>query len=433
MKRRAIVVVLDGLRRDMVGPEATPELHRFGAVATRFAAHRSVFPSATRVVSACFATGTLPARHGLQGNSVALMEGGTLVPHDVGRPDFMDHWRAVRGHTFAVPTMAERLARVGLEAMVFNNVSPGAARAHDPDGHGWVFNRACSFAPTLHRLGAGEDIADVTLDTKGDRLLTTYFLDRALAGREAALGILWFGEPDHSQHENVLGSPAAMAAIAGADACFGAVRRAVDARRAAGQEDILLIACSDHGHQTVDEVIDIDAAFVAAGLKAAGDPSLLAVSNGTSALIYLHPKRNEDAADVLAFLRSCSWAGSVLEGDALAAVGQVPVDSLLCAVAMRSDDRPNEFGVPGMSAAAKPFAGKPDRLGCGQHGGLGVWEQMPFLMIEGDGFRQAALSDEPTSVIDLAPTILGHLGISADGCEGQPMQLRRVATGGHRG
>lgn len=427
MRRRAVVVVLDGLRRDMVGPETTPELHRFAAAATRFAEHRSVFPSATRVVSACFATGSLPARHGLQGNSVALMEAGKLVPHDVGRPEFMDHWRAVRGHTFSVPTMAERLARAGQEAMVFNNVSPGAARAHDPDGYGWVFNRACSFGPNLRRLGAGEDIADVTLDTKGDGLLTEYFLDRALAGREAALGVLWLGEPDHSQHENKLGSPAAMAAIAGADACFGTVYRAVEARRSAGEE-ILLIACSDHGHQSVQEVVDIDAAFVSAGLKEAGDSSLLAVSNGTSALIYLHPDRNADAAAVLTFLQICPWAGAVLEGEALAAVGQAAVGGLLCAVPMRNDDRPNEFGVKGMSAAAKPFAGKSDRLGCGQHGGLGAWEQMPFLMIEAGGFEGGAVRTAPTSVIDLAPTILGHLGIPADGCEGQPMQRRLPAA-----
>jgi predicted AlkP superfamily pyrophosphatase or phosphodiesterase len=424
MRRRAIVVVLDGLRRDMVGPETTPELHRFSSEATSFTAHRSVFPSATRVVSACFATGCLPARHGLQGNSVALMEAGRLVPHDVGRLDFMDHWRAVRGHTFAVPTMAERLARAGLETMLFNNVSPGAARAHDPDGHGWVFNRACSFGPNRRRLGAGEDIADVTLDTNGDALITAYFLDRALAGREASLGVLWLGEPDHSQHENPLGSPAAMAAIAGADACFGAAWRAVEARRAAG-EDIMLMACSDHGHQSVEEVIDIDAAFVAAGLKQADDPNLLAVSNGTSALIYLHPDRNQDAAAVLAFLRSCPWAGAVLEGETLTAVGQTAVGGLLCAVSMRSTDRPNEFGVRGMSAAAKPFAGKPDRLGCGQHGGLGTYEQMPFLMIDGSGFAPGAALPEPTTVIDLAPTVLGHLGIAAEGCEGRPLQRSR--------
>jgi hypothetical protein len=349
------------------------------------------------------------------------MERGQLVPHDVGRLDFMDHWREVRGHTFAVPTLAERLSRTGHEAIVFNNVSPGAARAHDPDGYGWVFNRAGSFGPNLRRLGPGEDIADITLDTAGDRRMSEYFLDRAVRGSAAALGVLWLGEPDHSQHENPLGSPAAMAAIEGADACFGAVRRAVEERRAAG-EDILLIVCSDHGHQTVEEVIDIDAEFVAAGLKAAGDPSLLAVSNGTSALIYLHPDRNDDAISVLAFLSSRNWAETVLEGDKLAAVGQAAVGGLLCGITMRSSDLPNEFGVRGLSAAAKPSMGKPDRLGCGQHGGLGAYEQMPFLMIEGRGFTRAAIWSEPSSVIDLAPTILQHLSISADGCEGRPLQ-----------
>jgi hypothetical protein len=35
MRRRAIVVVLDGLRRGMVGPETTPELHRFSAALSK--------------------------------------------------------------------------------------------------------------------------------------------------------------------------------------------------------------------------------------------------------------------------------------------------------------------------------------------------------------------------------------------------------------
>lgn len=139
-------------------------------------------------------------------------------------------------------------------------------------------------------------------------------------------------------------------------------------------------------------------------------------------MIYLHPERHGEASSVLAFLRSRTWAGAVLEGDALAAVGQASVGGLLCAVTMQSNDRPNEFGVRGMSAAAKPCIGKPDRLGCGQHGGLGTYEQMPFLMIEGHGFRPAAITAEPSSVIDLAPTVLRHLNISADGCEGRPLQ-----------
>jgi arylsulfatase A-like enzyme len=413
MTRRAIVVVLDGLRRDMVSPTATPELHAFAATATSFAAHRSVFPSATRVATSCFATGCRPATHGLQGNSVALLEDGQLSRRDVGHPDFMDHWRRVRGRTFAVPAMAERLAQAGRKTVVFNNVSPGAARAHDPDGHGWVFHRAWSHAPGLRLLTGSDAIPGVTLDTEGDARLTDHFLRRA---HHADLAVLWLGEPDHSQHEHPLGSPEVMAAIAGADACFGRIRAAI-------APDTLLIVCSDHGHQTVGEVVDIDAEFAAAGLKSEpDDPSLLAASNGTSALIYLNPVRAHDADAVLGFLRAQPWAGTVLAGDALRAVGQAPDGGLLCAVSMRNDDRPNEYGIPGISAAARPVAGKPDRLGCGQHGGLGTYEQMPFLMIEGRGFAPGATRTDATSIIDLAPTILAHLRLPAEGCDGQQLQ-----------
>ncbi len=413
MNHRAIVVVLDGLRRDMLSPDATPSLHEFAASATRFSAHRSVFPSATRVATSCFATGCRPAAHGLQGNSIALLEEGQLVHHDVGHPDFMDHWRRVRGHTFAVPTLAERLARGGRKTMVFNNVSPGAARAHDPDGHGWVFHRSWSHAPGLRPLTGADTVPGVTLDPAGDARLTDHFLDRT---DDAELAVLWLGEPDHSQHEYPLGSPEAMAAIAAADACFGRVRAATPA-------DTLLIACSDHGHQTVGEVVDINAEFAAARLKSdPHDTSLLAASNGTSALVYLHPDRAGDADAVLDFLRSQSWAGEVLAGEGLRAAGQQPDGAMLCAVAMRSDERPNAYGIPGISAAARPVAGKPDRLGCGQHGGLGAYEQMPFLMIRGSGFGPGATRTERSSMIDLAPTILAHLGLPAHGCEGRQLQ-----------
>jgi arylsulfatase A-like enzyme len=422
MTKRAVVVVLDGLRRDQMTPELTPALAAFAKAATRYHAHRSMFPSATRVVSASFATGCRPARHGLAGNSVALMEGGRLVPCDVGRPEFMDQLRRVRGRTLLAPTLAERLAHAGREAMIFSNVSPGAARAHDPDGHGWVFHRAWSHAPGLRPLEGAAGLAGVTLDAGGDERMTTAFLDRALGGREAALSVLWLGEPDASQHAHPLGSPPVLAAVAAADRCFGRVQEAVAARRAAG-EDILLIACSDHGHETVREVVDIEAELVAAGHKRdASDESLLAVSNGTAALVYLHPSRIADAPGILRFLEERPWAGRVLSGAALAEVGQAAKDHLLCAVAMARDDAPNAFGVRGRAYAAKPASGKPDRLGCGQHGGLGAAEQSPLMLVSGAGFASGGGVRIPTSPIDIAPTVLRHLGMASEGCDGTALQ-----------
>ncbi len=70
--KRAVLVVCDGLRADMITPELTPNLARLAGESQIFASHRGVFPSTTRVTSASIATGCLPAKHGLEGNVVAL-------------------------------------------------------------------------------------------------------------------------------------------------------------------------------------------------------------------------------------------------------------------------------------------------------------------------------------------------------------------------
>src|ERR1700761_5161482 len=166
--QRAVVVILDGLRRDFVKADSTPHLKAFAAQAACFQEFHTAFPSATRAVSASFSTGCYPARHTLQGNAVALLEGHTLVPHDVGRPDFLAHKRAVTGHALAVPTLAQRVASHG-GAIMFNNVSPGAANAHDPDAYGTIYQRAFSRGP------GGSAVAEplrVTLDMVGDRTMT---------------------------------------------------------------------------------------------------------------------------------------------------------------------------------------------------------------------------------------------------------------------
>jgi 2-amino-4-hydroxy-6-hydroxymethyldihydropteridine diphosphokinase len=78
--KRAVLVILDGLRRDFVDAARTPHLDDFAARAERFPAYRTAFPSATRVVTATLATGCHPARHTLQGNAMALLD--TRLPSE---------------------------------------------------------------------------------------------------------------------------------------------------------------------------------------------------------------------------------------------------------------------------------------------------------------------------------------------------------------
>ena len=83
---RAVIVICDSLRADLISPADAPFLTELGQRSARFANHASVFPSTTRTSAASIATGCLPARHGLLGNTMALDEGEGLVCLSVGKP-----------------------------------------------------------------------------------------------------------------------------------------------------------------------------------------------------------------------------------------------------------------------------------------------------------------------------------------------------------
>src|SRR5437016_10780665 len=139
---RAVIVICDSLRADLITPADTPFLSELRERSAFFGAHRSVFPSTTRASAASIATGYRPARHGLLGNTMALDEGEGLVCRSAGHPDFPDRLRRATGRTLRVPTLSERLRRHGEVSISCAYVSPGAAYFQDPDGHGYVYHSA---------------------------------------------------------------------------------------------------------------------------------------------------------------------------------------------------------------------------------------------------------------------------------------------------
>ncbi len=54
-------------------------------------------------------------------------------------------------------------------------------------------------------------------------------------------------------------------------------------------------------------------------------------------------------------------------------------------------------------------------------GGLGPYEQHPILFIGGGGFRAGTRCESPSSAVDIAPTVLRHLGLPFDGMDGAPL------------
>ena len=417
--KRVVIVICDSLRHDLIGETDTPFLVELSRRATSFSAHRSVFPSTTRASSASIATGCLPARHGLYGNTQALDEGDGLVCRNVGAPDFRDRMRRATGRTLHVPTLAERLRWHNEMSIVCSNVSPGAAYFQDPDGHGYIYHAAGSYGPGAKPI---DDPASAGLKkgAAGDQAMTDRFCAEIVAERAPALALMWLSEPDYTGHHSPLGSPQHREAIAAADRCVRQVFETVRRLDPSG-EDILFMTGSDHGMETVSEAIDITGVLVAAGLKEAPDSRDVVVApQGISATIFFSEAARNRAGATADFLMRENWAGRVVAGGGLSEVGLPTDTSLQVAVAMATDDRVNPHGVAGYGAIVFNPDDSESKIGFGQHGGLGAHEQRPFLIAEGGGFR-ARVETRPTSLIDIAPTVLRHLRMDHDDTDGQAL------------
>src|SRR5271170_7038824 len=115
--------------------------------------------------------------------------------------------------------------------------------------------------------------------------------------------------------------------------------------------------------------------------------------------------------------RGCSKAriGSAASSPALA-LPKPACPPARIAITMKADDRTNPYGVPGHSHIVRDSLESNDITGFGQHGGLGANEQRPFLFISGGGFAPGPRHNR-TSLIDIAPTVLRHLGLAAAGLD----------------
>jgi arylsulfatase A-like enzyme len=417
--KRAVIVICDSLRRDLITPEDAPFLTEFGQRSAQFANHSSVFPSTTRTSAASIATGCRPARHGLLGNTMALDEGDGLVCLSVGMPDFRDRLCRATGRTLRVPTMAERIARADGTAIAFSNVSPGAAYFLDPDGYGWVYNSAGSFGPGRRLLPEAEGLA-VGKGEAGDNAVTERFCTEVLHDRAPALALLWLSEPDHTGHHTALGSPEHRRAIGAADTNVRRVAETVARLDPYGAE-ILLAVGSDHGMETAAETIDLDAMLVDAGLKRApGSSDVVVAPNGTAALVYFAEPESPRVTEIAHFLEAQDWVGRVFTGASLAQTGLPTGSPARIAITMKAEDRPNPHGVAGHSRIVRDSAEAKDITGFGQHGGLGAHEQSPFLFVQGGGIAPG-IRHTPSLLIDIAPTVLRHLRLAADALDGRPL------------
>ncbi|WP_369325991.1 alkaline phosphatase family protein [Alcaligenes nematophilus] len=419
MKKRCVVIVCDSLRRDLIQGEETPSIQKLAQQGCQFPMMESVFPSTTRVSSACMATGMLPKDHGLLGNTMILKHVEGLSVHSVGEPSFRQVLYQASGHYLRVPTLAQYLQPLGTSA-IYSNVSPGAAYFFDPDSVGYVFHRAGSYAPGGVPL-CGSQALEIESGQAGDEQMTDRFCQHVLSDDSLLLAVLWLSEPDASGHDVPLGSAAHRRAIQAADRNVARVLAMVEQLRARG-EDVLVMVGSDHGMETIHSQVDIAQELVTAGLKQhMSSKELVVAPNGTAAVIAYAPDYAH-SDQLVHWLQEQAWVGEVAAGGDLHAWGMPNIDTCRVAVSLAGTDHINEAGLSGMAWYAVDPLDSKSYVGFGQHGGRNTNESRPFLVVQGSGFEQGQVCSLAISLCHYAPTVLCHLGIWEQQTTATPLQ-----------
>lgn len=229
--------------------------------------------------------------------------------------------------------------------------------------------------------------------------------------------VLWLGEPDLTEHESAPGSQSALAAIKSADENLAAVLLTLDQKGVRETTDVFV--ASDHGFSTIERSIDLRKILREAGFSAktefTDEPKrgdMMLAGNGGSVLFYV--EGHDVTRRLIEFLQQTDFAGVIFTKEAMPGtfrLDQAKIDSKEAPDVMMAfgwDEGKNQFGVPGMiDADWQREAGK------GTHATLSRFDMHNTLIAAGPDFRRGERDDWPSGNVDLAPTILRILGITA--------------------
>ena len=426
--RKIVVVVWDGMRPDLVTEQYTPALWKLRNEGVWFANHHSVYPTATQVNGTAIATGAYPHRSALLANREyrpAIRPNAaidTAVEEVVRRGDEL-----TGGKYLELPTVAERVRAAGRSAVIAGSKS--IALLHDRRAE-WTTARRSELATVFAAAPMPRAMRDEVERLLGPLLVKptdknverNAYTTRALTellwrGGLPDFSVLWLSEPDLTQHDSAPGSPAALAAIKSSDDNLATILRALEARDAGADTDLLVV--SDHGFSTIRRAVDVPQFLAEAGLdpvvKFDAPPKpgqIMIVANGGSTLFYVIGGDAAITRRLVETLQRSDFAGVIftrakIEGTFDLKTARMDRDGAPDVVlAMRWSDGENQFGVPGELVADATRA-----VGNGTHASLSRHDVHNTLVAAGPSFRRGATVKMPSGNIDIAPTVLHLLGI----------------------
>jgi phosphonoacetate hydrolase len=418
---RFVIIVLDGLRPDLVTPERMPNLAAFRDGASVLRGSRALYPTHTRVNKTGLGTGTTPRHHGIHFNLIA---GGALKPGAILDVGNYSETSGLEGLLTATP-LGEALAGGNKSMAVIHCGASGAPqllnhRAADRGQHflslaGAQFSSPALWTRVEGRLGAMPSPVGVNLERShyAVRALTQVVYPEFLPD----VTVLWSDEPDKSLHVDGIDGAVSTAALVHVDDLAGEV---IAWWRGLGDDAPNLLFLSDHGHVETSGTIALGQLFAETNLPVTTDPTqpgALLLPFGSGGL-YLRDLERSALEDIVLWMQAQHWCGNLLTagGEIEGAIPGTFSSSLLSLDHERAPDlffqlkrmdangRDRRYGHC-LNAGDKGPAGS-------SHGGLHAEELATVFFAAGPDFRTSHISETIGGMVDVAPTILSVFGIA---------------------
>ncbi|WP_129666531.1 alkaline phosphatase family protein, partial [Phytoactinopolyspora endophytica] len=414
--RRSVILVIDGLRPDSIGPEDTPHLADLRQRGVNFTSTHSALPSVTLVNGAVLATGMHPASTGIVGNSMVVPEVDPSLVLGLVNASDLRRLSEATGGVVQTATLAERLDKHGKQLVAVGSGSAGTtlcASPGAPAGAGIMIN--CDDPEKAGPLSIPGEIGDDVLARFGPpptkqgvvdrRASVSYaarvFTDYVLPELDPDVALIWMTEPDVTQHAHHAGSDRFRSVLRHVDHCVGRILERID------PDTTDVVVASDHGATAmITPPVDVTGELVSAGLKAGRQSDDVIVVNNGSIGIHLPSHDADRIAALVEFLQRQPWSGPLFtpahtpdaaDLDVLAqgwADGTFSLELIHAASRRGRPDillapwwtsEPNQFGVPGTTAFAPGASGT-------NHGSLSPWDITSTLIASGPSFAPATTS-----------------------------------------
>ena len=394
LAEHVFIVMLDGMRPDLLRLADAPHIKQLAASGTGFLQARTVYPSQTRVAFVSLPTGAYPASHGI-----------------VGGDFFKDaDWQTISLGQDSDPLPAQTLSS---RATLFDELSGigrtslyAAMKGYELVGaHGatWTINGNRTLDPVAYATRYDQEVngsASMALWYK--EMLSRQLLDQTLAvikDKKPTLVIINLGSADYAAHSFGPQSAQYREAIAFLDGLIGELVATLDKLNL--REQSAIIVSADHGFThgnggllvapRVNEAPQIEA------LSARRIEHVVTNTGGTSMGIYVRDKRR--LAEAVTVLRGQPWTDAVYCQDVSARCDK-SLSELNAFFAGRSPDL--MVDIDDEATIDRPLIGN--------HGSLRDTDMQIPLILSGAGIRPSTVAGK-AALVDIAPTVLRLLDV----------------------